>query len=472
VNPQLKRILAILGIGYLRFDADLNIVVRDRIAKTIPALGDGGGALFSEFPELVGSEAMLAAVLKGEQSDYRLHYVNRVDEGGQSTYWHLTLLSDRAANGEPTGESNGAPVGAPGGETNGGILLVEAVSELARLQQRANQQRYEHVLLRQHAALRGRFLMDSILGDSPAIGILRDQIETLGKVPKATVLLLGESGTGKNLAARVIHYSAMPPDAPLVEINCGALPENLIEAELFGVEKGAFTHATASRVGLLEEAAGGSIFLDEIGELPLNLQAKLLSALESKTIRRLGSNRSIRVNARVIAATNRDLAAEVAAQRFREDLFYRLNVVTLTMPPLRTLGEDIITIAHHLLAVFNLEFKKKVTAFTPAAMEKMRRYAWPGNVRELSNCIERAMIFAQGDTIDAPELILSGITQSRVGTADTWEVPPEGIELETVERKLILSALERADRNKTKAARLLGLSRDTLRYRLEKYHLE
>jgi transcriptional regulator with PAS, ATPase and Fis domain len=451
VNPLLKQILAARGIAYWRFDLGLKIVARDRIAKTMPAAGnEGGGSLLAEFPELVGSEALLAEVVAGTRSQYRLEYVNRIDADGESTYWHLLVLADSDAGG--------------------GILLAEEVGELARLQQALNQQRYEHVLLRQHAALRGRFLMDSILGDSPAIRDLRDNIKTLSAVPRATVLLLGESGTGKNLAARVIHYSAMPPDAPLVEVNCGALPENLIEAELFGVEKGAFTHATSSRAGLLEEAEGGSIFLDEIGELPLNLQAKLLSALESKTIRRLGSNRAIRVNVRIIAATNRDLAAEVAAQRFREDLFYRLNVVTLTMPPLRSLGEDISTMADHLLSVFNLEFKKKVKGFTGAALEKLHHYHWPGNVRELSNCIERAMIFARGDTIDAPELIISGVQQT--SDQGEWSVPAEGIELEAVERQLIFSALERAGRNKTKAARLLGLSRDTLRYRLEKYKIE
>lgn len=455
MDALLKRILAMRRIGCWRFDADLKIVWRDRIAKEMPASFDGGGgSLLTVFPELVGSEDTVAAVLGGERDDYRLEYVNRVSADGEATYWHLTLLADA-----------GADAGA-------GILLAEDVSGLARLQQTLNQQRYEQVLLRQHAALRGRFLMDSILGDSPAIAALRDQIKTLSKVSSATVLLLGESGTGKNLAARVIHYSAMPPDAPLVEINCGALPENLIEAELFGVEKGAFTHATASRAGLLEEAVGGSIFLDEIGELPLNLQAKLLSALESKTIRRLGSNKSIRVNVRIIAATNRDLQAEVAAQRFREDLFYRLNVVALTLPPLRTLGDDITTIAHHLLAVFNLEFKKRVKGFTPAAAEKLRGYRWPGNVRELSNSIERAMIFAQGDTLDAPDLILSGILQTPAAAESEWEVPAEGITLEAVERRLILSALKRAGGNKSKAARLLGLSRDTLRYRLEKFDIE
>jgi transcriptional regulator with PAS, ATPase and Fis domain len=455
VNPLLKQILAARGVAYWRFDADLKIVARDRIAKTLPAVGnEGGGSLLAEFPELVGSETLLAEVMAGRRGEYRLEYVNRIDADGEPTYWHLMVLPDSETLSG----------------TGGGILLAEEVGELARLRQALNQRRYEHVLLRQHAALRGRFLMDSILGDSPAISDLRGKIKTLSKVPTATVLLLGESGTGKNLAARVIHHSAMPPDAPLVEINCGALPENLIEAELFGVEKGAFTHATSSRTGLLEEAQGGSVFLDEIGELPLNLQAKLLSALESKTIRRLGSNRAIRVNVRIIAATNRDLAAEVAAQRFREDLFYRLNVVTLTMPPLRILGEDIMTIAHHLLSVFNLEFKKRVKGFTRAAVEKLRHYHWPGNVRELSNCIERAMIFAQEETIDAPELILSAVPHLAV--PGEWSVPAEGIELEAVERQLILSALERAGRNKTKAARLLGLSRDTLRYRLEKYKIE
>ncbi|MDJ0781054.1 MAG: sigma 54-interacting transcriptional regulator [Desulfosarcinaceae bacterium] len=452
MNPLLKQILAARRIAHWQFDADLNIVARDRLAKTMPSLGnEPGGSLLAAFPELVGSEDALMAVIRGERKDLRLEYVNRNATDGDPSYWHLMVLADRA--------------------TDGGILLAEEVSKLARLQQAYNQQRYEHVLLRQHAALRGRFLMDSILGDSPAICDLRDKIKTLSKVPTATVLLLGESGTGKNLTARVIHHSAMPPDAPLVEINCGALPDNLIEAELFGVEKGAFTHATASRVGLLEEAAGGSIFLDEIGELPLNLQAKLLSALESKTIRRLGSNRAIRVNVRIIAATNRDLQAEVAAQRFREDLFYRLNVVSLTMPPLRTLGEDILTIAHHLLAVFNMEFKKKVDAFTAAAEEKLRHYHWPGNVRELSNCIERAMIFAQGTAIDAPELILSEGIRVAAESVNDWSVPADGIDLDTVERQLILSALERAGRNKSKAARLLGLSRDTLRYRLEKYNI-
>lgn len=457
MDALLKQVLAVRRIGCWRFDADLKIVWRDRIAKEIPASFDGGGgSLLTIFPELVGSEDTVEAVLRGERSDYRLEYVNRVGGDGVATFWHLTLLADPDA---------GADAGA-------GILLAEDVSELARLQQTLNQQRYEQVLLRQHAALRGRFLMDSILGDSPAITALRDQIKTLSKVSTATVLLLGESGTGKNLAARVIHYSAMPPDAPLVEINCGALPENLIEAELFGVEKGAFTHATVSRAGLLEEAVGGSIFLDEIGELPLNLQAKLLSALESKTIRRLGSNKSIRVNVRIIAATNRDLQAEVAAQRFREDLFYRLNVVALTLPPLRNLGDDITTIAHHLLTVFNLEFKKRVKGFTPAAAEKLRGYRWPGNVRELSNSIERAMIFAQGEALDAPDLILSGILQTPAAAESEWEVPAEGITLEAVERRLILSALERAGGNKSKAARLLGLSRDTLRYRLEKFNVE
>ena len=312
-------------------------------------------------------------------------------------------------------------------------------------------------------------MSESVLGNSPAIQKVRVTIEKLSEVPKATVLLQGETGTGKNLVARVIHYSSMPLDAPFVDINCAALPENLVESELFGYEKGAFTHATVSRPGLLEVAQGGTILLDEIGELPLNLQAKLLSVLETKQFRRLGSNKPTEVKVRAMAATNRDLHKEVVEGRFREDLYHRLNVVSLTLPPLRDLADDIILIAAHFLKVFILEFKKKVKGFTPAAEKALLGYTWPGNVRELSNCLERAMIFIEKDWIDEVDLVIGAPEQSSYG--QEWAVPASGIELEEVERQFIISALRRTGGNKSKAARLLGLSRDTLRYRLEKYQL-
>jgi transcriptional regulator with PAS, ATPase and Fis domain len=257
-----------------------------------------------------------------------------------------------------------------------------------------------------------------------------------------------------------------------VEINCAALPEHLIESELFGYEKGAFTHAMTTKPGLLEEAQEGTIFLDELGEMPLNMQVKLLNVLETRKFRRLGSNKSIEVNFRVIAATNLDLRNEVNEKRFREDLFYRLNVVSFTMPSLREMGEDIVIISEYLLKLFNIEFKKVVKGFTEKARQILLSYPWPGNVRELSNCLERAMIFANKDTLDASDLVvLKSQTNNTQQTAGQWTIPPGGIVLEEVERQLILSALEQSGNNKSKAARLLGLTRDTLRYRLEKYQL-
>jgi transcriptional regulator with PAS, ATPase and Fis domain len=347
--------------------------------------------------------------------------------------------------------------------------VVEDASQRARMLQELNQHKYELLLYKSGAGPPKQFLSESILGNSPRIRQVRETVEKLRKVPKATVLLQGETGTGKNLVARVIHYSSMPPDAPFVDINCAAIPENLVESELFGYEKGAFTHATVSRPGLLEEAEAGTILLDEIGELPLNLQAKLLSVLETKKFRRLGSNKPIEVKVRTMAATNKDLQEEVARGRFREDLYHRLNVVSLPLPPLRDLGDDILLIAAHFLTVFNVEFKKKVEGFTQAAEKALLDYTWPGNVRELSNCLERAMIFIEKDWIDQADLVIGATQQSAHG--QEWTVPPSGIVLEEVERQLIISALQRTSGNKSKAARLLGLSRDTLRYRLEKYQL-
>jgi transcriptional regulator with PAS, ATPase and Fis domain len=357
----------------------------------------------------------------------------------------------------------------PDEESGGGVLLVEDATEGAKMLQELTQQKYELLLYRSGALFPRQFLSESILGESPAIQQVRESIQKLSKVPKATVLLLGETGTGKNLVAQVIHYSSMPPDAPFVDINCAALPEALIEAELFGYEKGAFTHATVSRPGLLQEAEGGTILLDEIGELPLNLQAKLLSVLETKRFRRLGSNKLIEVKARTIAASNRDLQKEVAEKRFREDLYHRLNVVSVHLPPLRELGDDVLIMANHFLKVFNMEFKKKVKGFTSSARNALLGYTWPGNVRELSNCLERAMIFVENDWIDEADLVVGHSEQGL--HRQEWTIPPKGIILEDVERQLIISALRQAGGNKSKAARLLGLSRDTLRYRLEKFQL-
>ncbi|UCF93047.1 MAG: sigma-54-dependent Fis family transcriptional regulator [Desulfobacterales bacterium] len=389
MNAVLKNLLAYKNLGTILFDKHFEIIEADRLARNIlgaigPRFPDGN--LLNVFPEFVGNEQLICRVLEKKASEFHLKYVNRFDSQGHTLFWDLLILPDE--------------------RPERGILVVEDVTEQAKALQEINQQKYELFLYRHDPGFRKKFLSESILGKSKAIQQLRDAIHKLSKVPSATVLLLGETGTGKNLAARVIHYSSMPADAPFVHLNCAALPEHLFEAELFGYEKGAFTHAAASRPGLMEESHGGTIFLDEIGELPINVQAKLLTVLETKKFRRLGSNRPIELKTRIIAATNRSLPKDVQAKKFREDLFYRLNVVSLTMPPLRALGDDILTISDHFLNVFNVEFKKRVKGFAEDARKVLRNYHWPGNVRELSNCLERAMIFIEKDWITARDLVI------------------------------------------------------------------
>jgi transcriptional regulator with PAS, ATPase and Fis domain len=455
MNEALRHLLACKSMGTFLFDIHFSIVKTDtHAAKIIELLGHSSlkDNLLSFFPELVGNEQFIQGILNHQRGDFRLDYVNRTDESGNPLFLNLLVLPDEK----------------PGH----GILILEEVTAQARALQERNQQKYELYLYERDPQFRKKFLSESILGNSEPIRIVRKTIHKICKVPTATVLLLGETGCGKNLAARVIHYSSMSTDAPFVDINCAALPEHLIESELFGYEKGAFTHAIAARRGLFEEAQNGTIFLDEIGDLPLNLQAKLLSVLETKKFRRLGSNTPIEVDARIISATNRDLFKEVEKNSFREDLYYRLNVVSIKLPPLREMGEDIILLAGHLLKIFNIEFKKQVKGFTADARQVLLNYPWPGNVRELSNCLERAMIFIEKDWIEGADLAMLAPKPSQaIQDPRQWVLPPNGIVLEDVERHFIVSALTRTGNNKSEAARLLGLSRDTLRYRLEKYQL-
>ena len=453
MTDRFARLLDLKGFGAVLFDSHFNIVRMSPAAEAmlwISGASKPRGSFLDLFPELVGAEEQIAAIIEGKDADYRLDLVSRESGPGRVRYLNLLLLPDPAPDRA--------------------LLVIEDVTGQALSRQAANQQHYELFLYRTSADFRRKHSSERILGDSPAIRRVRDTIQKLGRTPSATVLLTGETGCGKNLAARVIHGSSMPADAPFIEINCAALPEHLIESELFGYEKGAFTHAVSAKPGLLEEAHGGTLFLDEIGEMSANMQAKLLAVLESRCFRRLGSTRPIKVNIRVIASTNRDLQADVAAKRFREDLFFRLNVVSLPLPPLRELGDDILRIAEHLMNVYNVEFKKRVKGFSADACRELLDHPWPGNVRELGDCIERAMIFAEKEQIDASDLVLSPLADPVVAPdGDRWTVPSGGIDLEEVERRLIVSALNQSGQNKTKAARLLGLSRDTLRYRLDKY---
>jgi two-component system NtrC family response regulator len=286
---------------------------------------------------------------------------------------------------------------------------------------------------------------------------------------EATVLITGESGTGKELLARIIHRRSNRHDAPLVTVNCAAIPDNLIESELFGHVKGAFTGAVANRKGRFQTARGGTLFLDEIGELKLDMQAKLLRAIQEREVEPVGSDRTEKVDVRIIAATNKDLKALTAEGKFREDLYYRLGVIPIQIPALRDRPEDIETLARHFLRKLNAPAG---VHFSPAALALMKSYGWPGNIRELQNMVERACILRHGDEIGPEELgLTSGGPGSNGCDGLSLEIPPEGISLEEVEKELIRKALARSGGNRSEAARLLKIPRHVLIYRLEKFDI-
>src|SRR3954447_8239649 len=312
--------------------------------------------------------------------------------------------------------------------------------------------------------------IDRIVGDSDVMVGIRALLQKIAASPASTVLLTGESGTGKDLAAKVLHYASDRAAKPFMNITCSALPEALLESELFGHEHGAFTGADRQKRGLLESANGGTVFLDEIGEMVPGLQAKLLRFLEEKTFKRVGGAVDITVDGRVIAATTRNLQEEVRQGKFREDLFYRLNVLPITLPPLRERADDIPRLVTFYVDVYNTEFKKKIRGVTAQAMEQIARHPWPGNIRELRNAIERAMLLSDGPMLDTTDFSAGGAVALRLG--DSVELPAGGLDLEQLERSLVVQALERTGWNQTKAAALLGLNRDQIRYRVEKFQLE
>jgi len=308
---------------------------------------------------------------------------------------------------------------------------------------------------------------DAIIGSSSAMVDAKSLLERIAASPATTVLLTGETGTGKDLAAKAIHFNSERSSKPFVNITCSALPEQLLESELFGHERGAFTDARQQKRGLLETADGGTVFLDEIGEMTPGLQAKLLRFLEDRTFKRVGGLNDIRVDVRVIAATNRSLDDEVRAGRFREDLFYRLQVMPVRLPPLRERVGDIRLLVAHYIDRYNREFRKRVRGLQPGAQAMLDQYRWPGNVRELRNAIERAMLLADNGLLGAEDFA----TLSKAATPATFRLPPEGVDLETVERQLVIQALQRAGGNQTQAGHLLGINRDQVRYRIEKFGL-
>ena len=329
-----------------------------------------------------------------------------------------------------------------------------------------------------------QFSFEQIIGSSPAVQRMLALARKVAESEVSSVLLQGESGTGKDLVAKAIHYASRRSDAPFIAINCAAIPATLIESELFGYEKGAFTDAKARKEGLFEQAEGGTLFLDEIGELELGLQAKLLRVLEEGAFRRVGGLKDIPLDVRVIAASNRDLKAESEAGRFRLDLYYRLSVIQIDIPPLRERGDDILLLAEYYTEMLNerLRLRRQIRGLAPEVVEAFRRYGWPGNVRELRNVVERAMILEDDELITTEYLPRDLVAQAGghapggTGTSSSAAsaagalvtLPPAGVALDEVETSLVRQAIERSGGNQTRAAELLGISRDQLRYRLKK----
>lgn len=319
--------------------------------------------------------------------------------------------------------------------------------------------------------LQHEYGIERIVGQHPSMLQLFETIRRVAGSGASTVFLRGGSGTGKDLVARVIHFNSERAPKPFMNITCTAISETLLESELFGHEKGAFTDAKAAKKGLFELADGGTIFLDEVGDMATGLQGKLLRFLEDRTFRRVGGTSEIRVNVRIIAATNRDIQKAIEAGQFRRDLLFRLDVIPIELPPLRERGEDVGLLARFFVDHFAKEFRKPITGIEPEALAQLGQYPWPGNVRELRNVIERAVLLSQGDTIGPADIVVGPVDRIAPFKNAALTLPPGGIDLHELENSLVKQALLLSNNNQTHAARLLGLSRDALRYRMEKIGL-
>lgn len=348
---------------------------------------------------------------------------------------------------------------------------VEAKELLVVLQRALEHRRLREENLYLKKQLSRKFGFDNIIGTSDAMSQIFEIIRKVADTD-STVLILGESGTGKELVARAIHYHSYRHAGPFVPVNCAAIPEDLLESELFGHERGAFTHAIRTRIGRFEQAHGGTIFLDEVGDMSPNLQVKILRVLQDHQFERIGGNRTIKVDIRVIAASNRDLEAMVQAGKFREDLFYRLNVIPIRIPPLRERRSDIPILVNHFIQEFSRKKKKPLFQVSPEAMEMLVNYDWPGNVRELENLIERLVILADGQVIrpqDLPEKLQPSLRRLEDYVPD---IPPTGLPLQEIvsnfERQLIIKALNKTGWVKNQAAQLLQLNRTTLIEKIKK----
>ena len=323
-----------------------------------------------------------------------------------------------------------------------------------------------------------------IIGNSPPMKKVIKTAERIAKSANLTILIVGENGTGKEQIARFVHQKSLSADQPFIDINCGAIPESLLESELFGYEKGAFTGAQNSKAGLFELAHGGTVFLDEISNTSMSFQGKLLKAVETKRFRRLGGIKEITISTRIIAASNTDLEKAVKEKKFREDLYYRLNIGQIHLPPLRERRDDIKLLADYFFEICNKEYGQEINGFRPQALQAIEQYSWPGNIRQLKNVIERAVLIESEDWIEVEDLNLtddtkneepiSSLSKSKTASKEIFgqfRFPTKGLPLEDIERNIILRALDKAGGNLSKAARLLKISRGKLRYRMEKLQI-
>jgi two-component system response regulator AtoC len=343
-------------------------------------------------------------------------------------------------------------------------LSIQKALEASRLKREVRHLRTEK---------RNWYGFDNIIAVSPEMGRVLKISEKIAQSETATVLIQGESGTGKEVIAHLIHERSRRRNMPFITVNCANFPEQMLENELCGHEKGAFTDAKEVKKGLLEVADKGTLFLDEIGDMNLNLQGKILRLVEQKTFRRIGGLKDIQVDVRIITATNKDLLNLKGEGKFREDLFYRINVASIRIPPLRERADDILPLTKYFIQKYNDEFHKSVQRISKGVEDFLKNYNWPGNVRELKNVIERAMILVEGDTLLMEHLPIEilGQASKQGGVIEGIRIPPEGISMEKVEEALVKQALKMTNGNQTKAAKLLDMSRDALRYRMQKFGL-
>jgi two-component system response regulator AtoC len=341
-------------------------------------------------------------------------------------------------------------------------LTVKRALEAAQLRRVVSLHAYEH---------KARYGMKNLIGRSKGIQEVRDMIERVSRSQTTMVLARGESGTGKDLIAKAIHAESSRVERPFVNVTCTALQDTLLESELFGHEKGSFTDAKAMKKGLFELAHGGTILLDEVGDMSPALQGKLLRVLEEKTFRRIGGTQDIRVDVRIVASTHVNLEGLIKKKKFREDLYYRLNAITIDVPPLRERREDVALLAEHFLKHFVHEFRRETLAFSDKALERLEAYDWPGNVRELRNVIERAVLLGTTRKILEDDIVLGRPASGHTNGRRLLMLPQKGLDLGELEKDLVTQALERAAGNQTKAASFLGMTRERIRYRMEKYGL-